>query len=505
MKFQNADMGAIKMEENKSSWYSTPNPLLEGIPAFIDLADLINAIAFNPLENININNLSFIERDALLTGEKVPFEPTMQSTRAAMTWYGMLTNGLRARNPIIAVNRAHYWDTLKFANQGSEKLPLAPSTGISINVVKGPTGTGKTVTQLRFCACLPQVIDHGRNDAAHWNGIRQLVYLKIDISHDGSRGGFLQGILQEMDRVLGTKYLEDLTRRHRTVEKLAVATIARLVAHYTGILFIDEAQLRNLVESGQAELMQMFLLALMNAGIPLVLSGNERAFDWITSSQDQSRLNLTPHSIFAPIGVENGPDAESEWAALSSGITSYYVLKNPITDPEKCSETLWRCSGGIARLALTLWCNAQRNALFNMQETICPTDIQDAYDSISFAEMRPIAEGFYYKKPELLALYPDIDARYYANLWKLPSSTSAVSNTSTDSSPAKYTSQVKNKKVVSGQSKLKREQNQERKKAEKLAVMMKSMSRDDIRRQGTAEYHLDKLSEIKSEIEKEAI
>lgn len=492
-------------DTHKSSWYLERNPLMEGIPAFNEPADLINAIAFNPLKNIDINNLSFFERHTLLTGEKVPFEPTIQSIRAAMTWYGMLISGLRARNPIIAVNRAHFWETLKCANEGSEKLPLAPRSGISINVVKGPTGTGKTVTQMRFCDCLPQVINHGKNEAAQWNGMRQLVYLKVDISHDGSRGGFLHGILQEMDRVLGTNYLDDLTRRYRTVEKLAVATIARLVAHFTGILFIDEAQWRNLVESGHAELMQMFLLALMNAGIPLVLSGNERAFDWITSSQDQSRLNLTPPSIFAPIGATNDPDAESEWASLGSGIISYYVLKNPITDPEKCLETLWRCSGGIARLALILWCNAQLNALFNFLETISPDDIQVAYESLSFAEMRPIAEGFYYKKPELLALYRDIDAKYYANLWRLPASTSVVSINTNDSPAAKYNPQVKNRKQVSGQSKLKNEQNRNQKKAEKRAVMMKTMSPDDIRRQGTAGYHLDKLSEIKSEIEKENI
>lgn len=487
---------------NTDSWFYTYNPLLEQIPIFKEFDDVMNAMAFNPLEGIDINSLSFVDRVGLLAGEKSPLEPTMKSVRTAITWYGMLMNGLRTRNPTIAANKAFYHEFLRCAQEGN-KLPISPTKGMSINVIKGPTGTGKTVTHQRFCACLPQVIDHGRIDAAGWNNMRQLVYLNVDLSHDGTRGGFLVSILCEMDKLLGTNYAIDLRRQYKTVETLAVATIGRLYAHFTGIIFVDEAQLRNIVKSPQAGEMQMFLLKLMNSGIPLVLSGNECAFDWVTYSQDKSRFSLTQESNFFPIGAMNEPDADDEWDALFDGVSSYYLLKNPITNREMCSSTLRRCSGGIARLALTLWCYAQTDALYNRKETISHTDIQAAYESASFDEVRPLADGFYYKNSMTLALYPDVNAEFYEMLWN-PSDGNVQQATTTKNEALneKEHPKTKQKKPLPGKTKLRLEQDRKRKKNEKRTKLFATMSPDDIRQQGLIHSNLTSLDNLRIEIEK---
>lgn len=491
---------------NNESWYSAYNPLLTYIPQFNELTDVIDAIAFNPLEKIDINKLSFIERDALLTGEKVPFEPTMQSARTVMTCYGMLTAGLRARNPTLAQNQAYYWEVLKCANERAANIPHAPTSGLSIHVIKGVTGTGKTVTWARFCSLLPQVIHHGKEESAGWSNLKQLVYLNVFVSHDGSRRGFLLAILLEMDKALETNYAIDLPKRHKTVETLATAVIGRLVAHYCGIMFVDEAQLRNLVESGQADLMQMFLLLLMNSGIPLVISGNERAFDWVTYSQDHSRLNQIPPSHFAPIGAIRNVNADAEWAALYAGIIAYYVLKEPITLIELCSQTLRRCSGGIAKLALILWCTAQREALFFGKETIGPDDIQSAYESGAFSELRPLADGFHFKTPELLSIYPDVDIEFYKKHWGMPSATNETIPTGnpTSANTANH-SDIKQRKPVPGKTKLQREQKRHKKNEVNRTSLMQSMSQDDIRRQGIINHHLDGLTAMRAEKDKEHI
>ncbi len=485
------------------SWFYAYNPLLEQIPVFKDYEDVVDAMAFNPLEGIDINILSFVDKVGLLTGEKTPLEPTMKSVRAAITWHGMLVNGLRARNPTLASNRAYYYQVLECANVGKTRLPLAPTSGMAINIMKGPTGTGKTVTHKRFCACLPQVIDHGKVEAAGWQNMRQLVYLNVDLSHDGSRGGFLISILSEMDKHLETKYADNLPKQFRTVETLAVGTIGRLVAHFTGIIFVDEAQLRNIVDSAQAEQMQMFLLKLMNSGIPLVFSGNECAFNWVDYSQDKSRFGLTQESIFSPIGAMNEQDANDEWDALFDGVSSYYLLKNPITDPKECSFTLRKCSGGIARLALTLWCYAQTNALYDGRETISPADIQTAYESASFDDMRPLADGFYYKNSELLALYPDVNHEFYKTKWEQlknnnTQTTKHVNEISNKAVPEK----TKQKRPLSGKAKLMHEQQRKRKKDENREKIIATMNPDDIRQQGVINNNLKSLEKIRIEIEK---
>lgn len=487
---------------NTDSWFYAYNPLLEQIPIFKEFDDVMNAMAFNPLEGIDINSLSFVDRVGLLAGEKSPLEPTMKSVRTAITWHGMLMNGLRTRNPTIAANRAFYYEFLRCAQEGN-KLPISPTKGMSINVIKGPTGTGKTVTHQRFCACLPQVIDHGRIDAAGWNNMRQLVYLNVDLSHDGTRGGFLVSILCEMDKLLGTNYAIDLRRQYKTVETLAVATIGRLYAHFTGIIFVDEAQLRNIVKSPQAGEMQMFLLKLMNSGIPLVFSGNECAFDWLTYSQDKSRFALTQESVFSPIGAMNEPDADVEWDALFDGVSSYYLLKKPITNLEMCSITLRRCSGGIARLALTLWSYAQTDALYEDRETITPADIQAAYESASYDEVRTLADGFHYKKSELLALYPDVNDEFYEKLWRPSDDNTQVKTTQTNENLiTEQQPKTKQSKTLSGRTKLHLEQERNRKKDEKRAKMFATMSPDDIRQQGLIESNLTSLENLRIKIEK---
>lgn len=491
------------------NWYAGYNPLLVGLPHFTEISEFVDKLAFSPLSGIDINSLGLVERDGLLVGEKVPLEPTMQSVRAAMTWWGMFETGLRARNPVLPEARRHYWAVINSAAMGAGSLPPTPTRGMSIHVAKGPTGTGKTVTARRLCNLVPQVMFRKVDEAAGWVELSQLIYLEVMISHDGTRGGFLAGILLQMDKALGTTYATDLPKQCRTVERLAVATVARLVAHYTGILFLDEGQIRNLIESIHAESMQMFLLMLMNSGIPLVFIGNEKAFDWVTYSQDKSRLYMNPPEIFAPVGAIDHDDVENDWDSLSVGVMRYYVLRKPIIDPKGCSKMLRRCSGGIARLALTLWCGSQRERLLCGEESIGPEDILRFYNSRAFDELRSLADGFNFRKPELLMTYPDVDAKFYAQQWGISLSTQkgpqATQNEPKESgSPTSGdTSKVKPKKRTSEKAKFTREQTSNRKKQARREDLANSLSPEDIRKKGLAGIHLSGLAAAREKAKKE--
>lgn len=488
------------------SWFNFPNPLLDRLPVFTGLGDFADALAFDPLQEIQLKDLSVMDRLTLLDGEKVPLSPTSQSLQAATVWYGMLMSGLKARNPIITENKKNYWEILNAADQG--KLPASPTSGMSVNVTKGPTGTGKTVTQHRFCACFPQVIQHSNVESAGWLQLRQLVYLCVEVSHDGTRGGFLHGILLEMDRVLGTHYSEDLPKRHKSIERLAVATIARLHAHYTGIVFVDEGQLRNLVHSPQGELMQMFLLLLMNSGIPLVLVGNERAFDWVTYSQDQSRLTLTQPSIFAPICALSEDSADLDWEAMMDGVISFYVLLSPVTGPEECKAVLRQCSGGIAREALKLWTMAQRTNILKGVETVRPDDIKAAYNSRSYAPMRPLVDGFSFRRSDLLQMFPDVDHKFYAALWDNPEfeirpSTNQTKNNKDAVSETKQNSQ-KRTRTTTEQQKFKSEQTRKRNEEARRQNLQKTLNPEDMRTNGLIKQQLAGLEATRKVIEAES-
>lgn len=490
------------------NWFSTANPLTQFLPYFSDPEQLAAGLAFNPLAQIDVASLTAMQIDELLIGEKTPLEPTDQIVRTALTWHSMLHAGLRRRNPLFPEARRLYWDAVMHKPDGKMHPFMTPTRGISVQVVKGATGTGKSVTMSRFCSLFPQVIRHGDNSAAGWKAMIQLVYLEVGISHDGSRGGFLTNILTQIDMVLGSSYATDLPKKHRTVDKLAVATVCRLVAHYTGIVFLEEGQLRNLVLSGQADLMQSFLLMLMNSGIPIVFLGNEKAFDWINYSQDTNRLYTTPSEHFVPTGATaideaSYADAEIAWSAISKGVMDYYIINVPIADPTKCREVLRQCSGGIPRLALFLWCMAQRNVMIFGGNALSSDDITEVYNAQIYLEHRNLADGFTFRKPEKLVDLMDVDVDYYETFWNAASTGSSNCEREPTNTNSVAPRTGKEKPAVQGEksgktekSAFKAEQTRNTVRDALRTAHVESLPDDDVRKSGLSRLHMKGLKDM---------
>ncbi|WP_124552731.1 AAA family ATPase [Methylophilus methylotrophus] len=480
------------------TFFNTPNPLLEKIPEFNDLKHVVEAMRQDPLRDVDIPSLSFIERDALLSGEKVILNPTKMTIKTVMTWYGMLVTGLHNRNPLISANRTGHYEMI--TAQSHSEMKKASRSGISINVVKGPPGNGKSVTIQGFCSLLPEVVDHGLNEAAGWAKHQQLVWLHINLPHDGSRGGFLTSILESIDNALDTQYAITIPKQYKTIEKLSVATLRILTVHHTGIIFIDEAQLRNLVRGNHAELMQLFILQLMNTGIPIVISGNERALDWVEYCQDISRLTLTEISHFHPVGALDEPGWKTNWEALcDNGVMKYYVLTGPIQSFAACSQKLYECSGGIARLALTLWTIAQRDCLYRNVNTICPDDIEAVYKSTSYAQIRPLADGFRYRSIHTLAQFPDVDVKLYESHWQMSVNPSAREQVS--ESFITETAPDIPRRTRSDLAKFKSDETRQRNRKNKSEQLLSGLGKDDMRLSGTTKHNLDQLAKLQMSVE----
>lgn len=487
---------------NNEHWFLEKNPLLDAIPAFDDLAVFAEHLAFHPTDGLDLQMLTFFQRTELLSADKMPLQPTTQSIRVAVKCLSMLRGSLQVRNPVRAENRRRYWDYIK--TDEMKKIPLMPSpvSGVSVMVIKGPTGTSKTVTIQRLCNLVPQVVQHGPCPEAGWLSMSQLVYLFTTLPSDGTRGGFLTQILLDLDRALGTSYATTLPSKFRTIERLAVAVVVRLVAHHTGIIFIDEGQLRNLMKSDQAALMQLFLLALINSGIPIVLMGNELAFDWIKLSQDLSRLNTVPTEYFHPVGAIDSPDTEDDWGALFDGVSRYYVLPEPVREKEQCSSTLRRCSGGVHRLALALWCEAQMAKLFSGEEemSIGPEDIENIYKAPGFDSLRPLADGFALREADPLRKYSDVNVDFYARIWETAECQDEQTPDPFGSAPPKANGRSKK----SEQSKFKAEQTRKQNRQQERADLEKTLSDDDIRKKGVQDMHIDGLDKLLEQLKAEA-
>ena len=433
--------------------------------------------------------------------EKTPYEPTGQSVRTALTLLGMLRGSLQTRNPTLVETRRAVRQFQTAANKEASTLPTTHCGKILTQMITGVTGTGKTILMSRKCELLPQKIIHGRCAEANWEKLTQLVYLYCDMSHDGSRSGFLEGLLMAMDMALGTSHLEDLSKKKLTIEKLVVRVVALLHSHYTGLVLVDELQLRNLVDSKQAKQMQTFLLKVINSGIPLVFVGNPLAFGWVDDfSQDVRRLYQKPPEYFHPAGsCDSGQD---DWEDISAGILRYYVLLGGIQDKQACSAELQRCSGGIAGLALSLWCTAQRRILLSGgPEILTPAHITEAYLDEGYDKQRTMADGFTQRDPAQLSLHRDVPHRYYGRRWgKLAEATPAVKQErrmpELPEGNERKDSAAPGRPKKTYKAKLSAEETRKRNRKKKIEEISQTAAPDDARVAGLTKLHIEGLETL---------
>lgn len=505
------------MSVTQEHWFHAPNPLTRELPDWKSIAEIAAALRNDPLADLNISALSIMQRHELLIGDKMPLHPTARSLKAAMTMVSMHRLSLRVRNTALAEGRRMVERAVEAATSGHDFLKAPPAPGAALLVLKGMSGTAKSVTAKLTLTRLigPQVIRHVDEPQSLLVSATQLNWLFVAMSHDGSRGGLLNGILLALDRALGTTHALDLPKRFKSVEKLVGAVIALLHTYYAGILVIDEIQLLNLAESPHAELMQLFLLNLANSGIPLVLIGNPFGFTWLSKlSQNLTRLVERPQFFFHPCGALDSED--DEWPSVSEGVVRYYLLDEPAQDLEACKAVLRRRSGGIARLALSLWSNAQVDALFDGRNSLCAQDIEAAYADESFAPARPLVDGFAQRNPALLLQWRDVDipVDLYASYWGKPLLEPAVERrhvTRPNANPALSKAAASAHTPASSPSsgaltptaaaRLKGASTRARNRQQRREDLVKTLDEEDMRIDGLKKHALDSLDELMREIQ----
>jgi hypothetical protein len=495
----------------ETHWFHAENVLTRHLKDWRTVDEISEALRTDPLAGLKLAELSLMERHELLIAEKTPLLPTIQSLRVAMAMVAMHRNSLRIRNPALATGRRFVSESIEAAKSGFNFLSVPPAPGAFIQIVKGITGTAKTVTVKHTLRSLigTQVIHHAEQPAALFKSAEQLSWLFVGMSHDGSRGGLLSGILLAVDAQLGTTYAVELPRSYKSVERLSGAVIALLHSLYLGILVIDEIQLLNLVDAPHAQLMQLFILSLANSGIPVVLVGNPFGFSWLpVFSQNLSRGIERPQVMFHPAGAVGEPN-DDEWESIFTGIHMYYLLEQPVRNPLRFSALLKMRSGGIPRVALALWCSGQIEALTDGRVTLELDDIEAVYRSESFADMRMLCDGFANRDPTLLMRWRDADipVDFYAAAWGKPLGADAATQvrsvgvTVNSAAPTDSAKKPKESRARSAAAALKAAQTRQKTKQEAREKLLQSLPSGDMRLDGMKRHALDSLDELMKEIE----
>jgi hypothetical protein len=253
--------------------------------------------------------------------------------------------------------------------------------------------------------------------------------------------------------------------------------------------------------------MHLFLLNLVNSGIPLVLIGNPLGFTWLPDyTQNLSRSLERPQAFFHPHGAIGEDD--DDWDTVYQGIRAYYVLDDPPSDEAGCSVTLKRRSGGNPRIGLTLWSTAQLNVLLDGGTQVTPEDIEHVYRDENFDDIRAVCDGFANRDPLLLLKWSktDIPVEYYARIWRKsipkPDIEDAPAADAGSFAPADEDSPPpKPRKEKSAAAKLKAQETRERNKQAERDALRDTLPAEDMRMEGCKMHAMASWAELMKGIE----
>lgn len=247
--------------------------------------------------------------------------------------------------------------------------PRIPSThGFTL---LGISGSGKTRTIERVLELYPQVIRH-----TAYHGIplckEQVVWLKFNCAPDGSLKGLCRNFMMEMDKVLGTTYLEKYDHHRFSVDQLMTAFCRIVTAHSVGVLVIDELQ--HLCGSGKkvSPIILNFFVSLVNqVGIPVITCGTGKAMELFRNDFQQARRASGSGEVFF-----TRMNADSEWERFMKRMWNYQYTQNIVSYTDEMKEVFFEVSLGIPFIAVHLYRLVQEDAIITNKDTFSVADIR---------------------------------------------------------------------------------------------------------------------------------
>lgn len=479
------------------------NPFLEVLGPQIPYLDMAQILAFSPLSNMTITHIPLAQREELLIRIKKHFLPTRDAQKIAAAMQTLLRAHYTQRNPFDPAVRRQVYALASHRDKNLSGIPWL-SGGASGLIVSGITGLGKSTIIERYLALLPQqVVEYSASEIPGYAYVKQIVWLKVDMSVDGSRGGFLLAILASVDQLIGTDYHDQYAKGRWTVEKLMVRVGIVLSAHFCGMLIIEEIQAENFSDSKWLKELATFFLRLLNFGIPVVLVGNPMGFTKL-SEHSQLMRRLTFGGCFRMEPSESPVDFE--WKkVLVPGIWEFDVMPEKTELNDEISAALFQYSGGINDFLARLRIESQKNAIRRGENSVSLAHIREAYDAETFVDNHGLIQGFTKKDYKFLSAYKDVPAEHYKQRWeekrkqdqsKTESGTSAEAHVELTESPA-HPEPTQKTSGKSKESRFKSQQTTAKKRSEKVQLLNNTLDKEDMRRDGAKASLLQEFENLK--------
>ena len=347
------------------------NPFIESLPPLSDFRRLGEQLTVRPPYSSEERFLPD-EIRLMLTQRIVQFhQPSDIDIDLACRIARCIRWGYINRNPFSSTYASHL---------AGGYVEASARTGINYNgsyhantygfAIIGVSGIGKTITVERILSLYPQVVEH-----TEYNGVplitKQVVWMKIDCPCDGTLKGLCSEFFRELDRILGTDYLNLYTRRRTTLDRMLSAIAQLVYVHNVGLLIFDELQNLGAASKGTSETALNFFVTLVNtSGVPAIMMGTPKILAILQKEFQQAKRGSGQGDLLWP-RMKPG----DSWDLFVESMWDYQYTKESINLSRSFLDKLYDESQGIPFLAVHLYKLLQEDAILSGKETFHEKDI----------------------------------------------------------------------------------------------------------------------------------
>ena len=353
------------------------NPFIEALPPLPDFRKLGAMLTVRPPYDSSERFLPD-ETRLMLTQRIIQFhQPSDVDIDLASRFARCIRWGYTNRNPFSSTYAAHLADGYADSRYRSEGINYIsrhhPNTyGFAII---GLSGIGKTITVESILSLYPQVIEH-----TEYNGVplitKQVVWLKLDCPCNGTLKGLCCEFFRELDRILGTDYLETYSRRRTTLDRMLSAISQLVYVHNIGILVFDELQNLGAASKGTSETALNFFVTLVNtSGVPVIMMGTPKILSILQKELQQAKRGSGQGDLLWP-RMKPG----ESWDLFVESMWDYQYTKKSVKLTRKFLDVMYEESQGIPFLAVHIYKLVQEDAILSGIESFGPKDISRIAD-----------------------------------------------------------------------------------------------------------------------------
>src|SRR5690625_4454912 len=383
------------------------NPLIEALPLLQESVE--SAVLLKSPFKLGKSDLQSSRVVRAHTVCRIPddyFQPTKLHVALSERISVMIRGGYVGRNPKTGDWQKHLqngYERVQKGELGAFRFEEAKSTAQSMSLI-GCSGSGKTTSLQRILATYPQVIYHPELN------LEQVVYLKVDCSHNGSLKEICLNFFRALDRALGSNYERRYGLKRHGIETM-LALMAQIAnTHALGLLVIDEIQHLSRSRSGGSQEMLNFFVTMVNIiGVPVMLIGTPKAREIFEADLRSARRGAGFGAIFwDPIQQTQRGKPNQEWIAFTDNLWQLQLLqRKDLVLSDEIREVWYELSQGILDIVVKLFVLAQLRALALGSERITSGLLRAVYNE-ELKPVHPMLEALRSGSPEKIARYSDL-------------------------------------------------------------------------------------------------